>query len=310
MATTRLLTLPAAKTPPSFRPTNRRRPTIQMIMNQRPIKQQNPRHFVLVHGACHGAWCWYKVSEGLTKAGHKVTAVDLAASGLDPRNVEDVGSVVEYSEPLISFLDSVPGGDVDEKVVVVAHSLGGYSLCVAMEMFPEKIDVGVFVIASMLGPEFTYKLVAKKYAELAADYMDTKLIFGNGLDKPPTAALLGPKYMETTSYRKSPREDLELGIKLIRPTPIFDQDQAEKDTTVTRERFGTVPRAFVVCDEEESGTLQWWQIKNNPPDDYVVIEGSDHMVMFSKPGPLVDYLLKLGAKYNSSTNVVELQSLS
>ncbi|CAN1829345.1 Methyl jasmonate esterase 1 [Linum perenne] len=269
-------------------------------MNQRPIKQQNPRHFVLVHGACHGAWCWYKVSEGLTKAGHKVTAVDLAASGLDPRNVEDVGSVVEYSEPLISFLDSVPGGDVDEKVVVVAHSLGGYSLCVAMEMFPEKIDVGVFVIASMLGPEFTYKLVAKKvimYAELAADYMDTKLIFGNGLDKPPTAALLGPKYMETTSYRKSPREDLELGLMLIRPNPTLDEDQAEKDTVVTKEKYGTVPRAFVVCDDEEDGTFQWWQIENNPPDEHVVIQGSDHMVMFSKPGPFSSYLLQLGEKY-------------
>ncbi|CAN1829344.1 Methyl jasmonate esterase 1 [Linum perenne] len=270
-------------------------------MNQRPIKQQNPRHFVLVHGACHGAWCWYKVSEGLTKAGHKVTAVDLAASGLDPRNVEDVGSVVEYSEPLISFLDSVPGGDVDEKVVVVAHSLGGYSLCVAMEMFPEKIDVGVFVIASMLGPEFTYKLVAKKVIMLRyrSDFSDTVFTYGNGPDKTPTVAMLGPVYMETKNYRNSPREDLELGLVCVRPTPVFDQEQAAKDTRVTKERYGTIPRVFVLCDADHphKGPFQWWQVKNNPPNEYVEIEGSDHMVMFSKPGPLSEYLIKVGQKY-------------
>ncbi|CAN1288724.1 Methyl jasmonate esterase 1 [Linum perenne] len=226
-------------------------------MNQPTIKQ-NPRHFVLVHGACHGAWCWYKVSEGLTKAGHKVTAVDLAASGLDPRNVEDVGSVVEYSEPLISFLESVPGDG--EKVVIVAHSLGGYSASIAMERFPEKVSLGVFVTASMLGPEFTYEMVADK---------------------------------------NSPREDLELGLVCVRPTPVFDQEQAAKDTRVTKERYGTIPRVFVLCDADHphKGPFQWWQVKNNPPNEYVEIEGSDHMVMFSKPGPLSEYLIKVGQKY-------------
>ncbi|CAN1288723.1 Methyl jasmonate esterase 1 [Linum perenne] len=252
-------------------------------MNQPTIKQ-NPRHFVLVHGACHGAWCWYKVSEGLTKAGHKVTAVDLAASGLDPRNVEDVGSVVEYSEPLISFLESVPDG---EKVVIVAHSLGGYSASIAMERFPEKVSLGVFVTASMLGPEFTYEMVADK------------VLYGNGPDKTPTVAMLGPVYMETKNYRNSPREDLELGLVCVRPTPVFDQEQAAKDTRVTKERYGTIPRVFVLCDADHphKGPFQWWQVKNNPPNEYVEIEGSDHMVMFSKPGPLSEYLIKVGQKY-------------
>ncbi|KAG5614738.1 hypothetical protein H5410_014562 [Solanum commersonii] len=25
------------------------------------MEKGNKNHFVLVHGACHGAWCWYKV---------------------------------------------------------------------------------------------------------------------------------------------------------------------------------------------------------------------------------------------------------
>ncbi|CAN1829343.1 Methyl jasmonate esterase 1 [Linum perenne] len=227
-------------------------------MNQRPIKQQNPRHFVLVHGACHGAWCWYKVSEGLTKAGHKVTAIDLASSGINPKKWEEVKSFVEYSEPLLKFMESLPSDG--EKVVIVAHSLGGYSASIAMERFPEKVSLGVFVTASMLGPEFTYEMVADK---------------------------------------NSPREDLELGLVCVRPTPVFDQEQAAKDTRVTKERYGTIPRVFVLCDADHphKGPFQWWQVKNNPPNEYVEIEGSDHMVMFSKPGPLSEYLIKVGQKY-------------
>ncbi|KAL7240066.1 hypothetical protein ACSBR2_005848 [Camellia fascicularis] len=37
-------------------------------------KQQIHTHFVLVHGACHGAWCWYKLKPLLESHGHKVTA--------------------------------------------------------------------------------------------------------------------------------------------------------------------------------------------------------------------------------------------
>ncbi|CAN1288720.1 Methyl jasmonate esterase 1 [Linum perenne] len=263
-------------------------------MNQPTIKQ-NPRHFVLVHGACHGAWCWYKVSEGLTKAGHKVTAVDLAASGLDPRNVEDVGSVVEYSEPLISFLESVP-----EKVVIVAHSLGGYSASIAMERFPEKVSLGVFVTASMLGPEFTYEMVADKV--LCVDCrasIESVCVCMACMGFVLMNDMLGPVYMETKNYRNSPREDLELGLVCVRPTPVFDQEQAAKDTRVTKERYGTIPRVFVLCDADHphKGPFQWWQVKNNPPNEYVEIEGSDHMVMFSKPGPLSEYLIKVGQKY-------------
>lgn len=35
------------------------------------------KHFVSVHGACHGAWTWYNVKPQLESAGDRVTAVDL-----------------------------------------------------------------------------------------------------------------------------------------------------------------------------------------------------------------------------------------
>jgi len=102
------------------------------------------KHFVLVHGACHGAWCWYKLKPRLESAGHKVTVLDLAASGINPRKIEDVHTFSQYSEPLLQLLATIPP---NEKVILVGHSLGGLNIALATEKFPEKVAVAVFLTA-------------------------------------------------------------------------------------------------------------------------------------------------------------------
>ncbi|KAE9596636.1 putative carboxylesterase [Lupinus albus] len=108
--------------------------------------QKEKRHFVLVHGSCHGAWCWYKVASLLKSAGHQVTALDMAASGIHAKRVQELNSIKQYFEPLIEFLASLPQ---EERVILVGHSFGGVCISVAMEMFPNKIAAAVFVTAFM-----------------------------------------------------------------------------------------------------------------------------------------------------------------
>ncbi|KAK7848802.1 salicylic acid-binding protein 2 [Quercus suber] len=100
--------------------------------------EKKERHFVLVHGACHGAWSWYKVATLLKSAGHKVTALDLAASGIHPKQARELRSLSDYLEPLMEFMASLPA---DERVILVGHSFGGACISVAMEKFPEKVSV-------------------------------------------------------------------------------------------------------------------------------------------------------------------------
>jgi len=104
------------------------------------------QHFVLVHGSCLGAWCWYKVKPLLEASGHRVTALDLAACGIDTRSITDISTCEQYSEPLIQLMTSLPN---DEKVVLVGHSYGGLTLAIAMDKFPDKISVSVFVTSFM-----------------------------------------------------------------------------------------------------------------------------------------------------------------
>jgi pimeloyl-ACP methyl ester carboxylesterase len=102
------------------------------------------KHFVLVHGLCMGAWSWYKLKPQLESAGHKVTALDLTACGINTHKIEDVHTFADYAKPLLDFLASLAP---NEKVVLVGHSFGGMSAALAMEKFPEKLVVGVFIAA-------------------------------------------------------------------------------------------------------------------------------------------------------------------
>src|ERR1044072_2398900 len=110
------------------------------------------QHFVLVHGLSHGAWCWYKLKPLLESAGHKVTALDLAACGISTDKIEEVHTFAEYSKPLLEFLASL---SPSEKVVLVGHSFGGISLALAMDQFPEKIALAIFVTAFV--PDIQHK---------------------------------------------------------------------------------------------------------------------------------------------------------
>ena len=105
------------------------------------------RHqFVLVHGMCPGAWCWYKAVTALRRAGHRATALDMAGCGTHPARVDEVRSFEEYSRPLLDAMAALPPG---ERVVLVAHSHGGYSVALAVERFPDRVAAAVFVAASM-----------------------------------------------------------------------------------------------------------------------------------------------------------------
>jgi pimeloyl-ACP methyl ester carboxylesterase len=129
-------------------------------------KMIDRKHYVLVHGSCHGAWCWYKVKPLLESAGHHVTVVDLAASGTNLKKIEDVNTISEYSEPLLQLMATIPP---NEKVILVGHSFGGLSIALAMEHFPEKVAVGVFLTSFTPDIEHSASYVLEKVCILSLE---------------------------------------------------------------------------------------------------------------------------------------------
>ncbi|XVF17753.1 hypothetical protein REPUB_Repub10bG0150800 [Reevesia pubescens] len=255
--------------------------------------EKGKSHFVLVHGACHGAWCWYKVVTLLKSAGHKVTALDLAASGVHPKQVNELHSISDYSEPLMEFMASLT---TKERVILVGHSMGGVTISIAMERFPEKVSVAVFAPATMPGPDLSIISLHQEFSERLGSFMDTKYTFDNGPDKPPTSLLFGHDFMSSKIYQLSPPEDLTLATMLARPFVAASTEEI----VLTREKYGSVRRVYIVCNKDKvtDEDFQRWMIEKNPPDEVMLISDSDHMVMFSKPRELCSCLEEIAEKYD------------
>ncbi|KAG6408192.1 hypothetical protein SASPL_131196 [Salvia splendens] len=258
---------------------------------------KNHNQLVLVHGACHGAWCWYKVATELRSQGHRVTVLDMAAAGADPKRVEELSSISDYCRPLMEFMAALPP---EERVVLVGHSLGGVGISLAMEKFPRQVSVAVFVTAFMPGPDVSLLALVAEYEKQLDSYMDTEFRFNNGQDKPPTSMQFGPDYMATHLYNLSPPRDLTLATLLMRPIGLYDEADLANEVALTKQNYGSVRRVFVVCEEDMvlKKEFQEWMIGNNPVDEVNIISGADHMPMFSKSQQLSALLHHIPLKYH------------
>ncbi|KAL5836897.1 hypothetical protein ACOSQ3_014066 [Xanthoceras sorbifolium] len=238
--------------------------------------EHQEKHFVLVHGA----WCWYKVLTMLKSAGHH------------HRRLDEVASVSDYVQPLMEFMASLSN---EEKVVLVGHSYGGLCISLAMEKFPEKVLVSVFVSAYMPHYKSPPATLMQQYFDSTPleSFLDCHFTFENGLENPPTSALFGPKYLKTIAYKHCPLE------MLVRPTGLFVGDFS-KECLLTKEKFGSVDRFFVICKEDEVFKEEFQQmiINNYHPKETKIIDGAGHMVMFSKPRELCLTLQDIANKNN------------
>lgn len=240
---------------------------------------------MLVHGACHGSWCWYKVATLLKSAGHKVTTVDLGGNGINPKQPNQIPTLSVHLEPLLRLMASL---QPEEKVILVGHSAGGVAISIAAEKFTKVVAAAVYVTATMPKPGFN---ILKYYQQLhPSEFGDSNFTFETGAGS--SSLLFGPKFLESTLYQLSPPEDLTLALSLIRPVPIFRDDASLKEAQLTNKRYGSIRRVYIMSERDLIFTekMQKEIISNYPPQDVKEIRGSDHMVMFSKPQQLASLL--------------------
>jgi pimeloyl-ACP methyl ester carboxylesterase len=95
--------------------------------------------YVLIPGACHGAWCYDDLVERLRAAGHEVHALTLAGLGADDSPVGvNLQTHIDEVVPVVGGLDDV---------VLVGHSYGGMVVSGVADRVPEHVDSVVYLDA-------------------------------------------------------------------------------------------------------------------------------------------------------------------
>ncbi|KAL4577387.1 hypothetical protein LXL04_013496 [Taraxacum kok-saghyz] len=258
------------------------------------ITTPSRKHFVLVHGLSHGAWCWYKVVSNLQSAGHRVTAVDLGGCGVNPSRLEEIATFSDYVQPLIQFLESLSS---DEKLVLVGHSFAGLVISVAMERFSQLISVTIFISAYMPNCIDPPSLQMNQYFKnlKPANYKDCRFTFK---DEVPVSIELGCDYLARVMYEGCQPEDLILAKMLIRPSKLF-LDDISKDFDLTEDKYGSISRVYVICEKDQvmNEEFQRYVVKDSPPNEVKTVPKAGHMIMLSKSKDLSLYLQEVANRY-------------
>jgi pimeloyl-ACP methyl ester carboxylesterase len=253
-------------------------------------------HWVLVHGAWQGAWMYYKTMALLQQEGYKVTAVDLASCGtstVDPNTVTDFKT---YNQPLVDVLNAIPD---TEQVVLVAQSMGGFSMTHAMEQFSHKIVLAIAVAAILLlngasiddSPTFSDMLF--KDTPISKEMIPN---FGNGPKNPPTTFSIDKEDLPKRFYHAVLPENVVLAQILCRPVPA----PVLMGTVVnyTPEKHGTVPSVYIKCLQDRAllPAAQDYIIEETPQEEVIEMD-TDHTPMLSAPKELHQILMQLAKKY-------------
>ncbi|CAD6235155.1 unnamed protein product [Miscanthus lutarioriparius] len=256
------------------------------------VYKASGEHFVLVHGAGHGGWCWFKLACLLRGSAHRVSCIDLtgaAGSLVDP---DDVRSFDEYDAPLTDFMAALPDG---HKVILVGHSAGGLSVTHAMHLFRDKIKQAIFIAATMLPFGYQTEQDIKDGVPDLSEFGDVyDLKFSLGDDRPPTSVALREEHQRTILYQQCSHEDSTLASILLRPWPAalstarfgHVDDGAESEVNTVRRVYIKTANDHMVKPEQQEAMIQRW-----PPSEVVAMD-TDHSPFFSAPERLFELILK------------------
>ncbi len=270
---------------------------------------------VLIHGYWHGSWCWTPLIAELTERGRQAIALDMAGHGLNAvwpssnfaRPFDPAAFATELSPMAGVTLDDA--GDLlvsqlrrifkGEKVVLIGHSMAGTVITNAAQKAPELFERIVYLTAFMpaIGlPAAAYIQDPANEGEkvgpsLAADPATVACLrFDTGS---PDAAY--HQQLRDAFYHDVDPQLADAAINLIcTDAPI---GIAAGVTECTAEGWGSVPRTYILCTEDQAirPNLQRKFIEDAdaafPANRTDVVElPSAHSPFLNMPDRLADYL--------------------
>lgn len=248
-------------------------------------------NFVLVHGALQGGWAWESVWSDLVAHGHEVATPDLAGSGLDATPDEHVALGLmsrRIADTAIDLGNCDPDTGEGNPVVLVGQGLGGLVLGEVAERIPQFVS-GLVYVAGALVPGGKNLLQAIEHD--GQQFGIGQLNGERSLLRPDPDAARQLLFGAATPAR-SDRAARRLVRQVMRPL----RDAA----TVTAERFGRVPRAYVECLQDRAITIDIQRrMQASLPCEPVVALDADHTPALSAPRALAEVLMTIGAAFDA-----------
>ncbi len=233
------------------------------------------KHFVLIHGAWHGGWCWEGVIKELERAGHTAEAPTMP--GHRPADDRSKVTFQDYVSKIVSVLKAKT-----TPVVLVGHSSAGFLLQSAAPKGAQKIERLVFLNAFILpNGKSQFDLVPPEVAQgmtAAANASSEKSVPVN------------EDFVRNMLMAGESKEKQDALIKRLVPQPI-----ALFTTPVNTQEFDKlkIPKSVVFCKGDVSlpPGAYLGMAKGLGKHELIEVEGG-HETLFTNPKVVADGLLK------------------
>lgn len=224
-------------------------------------------HFLLLHGACHGGWCWDAVASILTAAGHQSTAPDLPCQSLN----------AGLSESTDAAIAALP--DAVDEAVVVGHSLGALLAPLVAHRVPTR---RMIMLAGIVGaPGSSLESLATQDVDRDVPLLEQDLEFdAEGRFRFTDAGA------RRVLYHDCPPETAQASIARLRFQRSMWREVADFDV------WPQVETMSIVCAEDRVVNPTW---SRRVARDRLGVEPIDlpggHSPFLARPGALADILM-------------------
>ncbi|MGE2716732.1 alpha/beta fold hydrolase [Mycolicibacterium litorale] len=99
--------------------------------------------FVLVPGACHGAWCFDDLVTALRGHGHRALACTLTGVGERAHLAHGGVNLDTHIADMCGVVAAIP----DDELILVGHSYGGMVITAVADRMPGRVDAMVYLDA-------------------------------------------------------------------------------------------------------------------------------------------------------------------
>ncbi len=233
------------------------------------------RHFVLIHGAWHGGWCWEGVVSELKKEGHSAEAPTMP--GHKPGEDRSKIGFDDYVDAIAGVLRRQKG-----PVVLVGHSSAGFLLQSSAPKAPDKISHLVFVNGFIL-PD------GKSQFDLVPPEASGGMIAAAKASPDKTVPVI-EEFVRNMLMAGEPREKQDSLLQRLVPQPL-----ALFTTPVSTAEFGKlkIPRSVVFCKDDVSlPPGAYLGMAQGLGDHKLVQVDGGHETLFTNPAVVAKGLLQ------------------
>lgn len=227
--------------------------------------------FLLVHGSCHGAWCWRDLLPELEALGHTANAINMPGHGYDATPVEQI--------TFESCRDAVLDG-CGPDTLVVGHSWGGYPISAAAEKAPKAMRGLIFLCAYV--PVSGLSMVEMRQRGPRQTLLHAVQKSDDGL-----SYTVDPRQVPDLFYHDCPAERVLYAQPRLSPQAI-----APQETPITLSgKFESVPKSYIRCNDDRTIPPEYQRAMTESwPSERVHEMNTSHSPFFADPGGLARLL--------------------